>query len=376
MQKTKSRFTRPQAIAILVGFLATVGVIIWIISGLLGPQAPTDVSAARLPCPNSDTVRPFGNQVLYYDGASLHCMSDSGSVRWSFPLGMDAGFDCTNDMITAWCGSTLYILDQNGLSTFNDNMGLPVQFARIGSQYVGAVLGEDSSPMLKVMDHTGAHMDDETEAYKKQILLDVGFYGANGEYMWSLALDVYGTVANTTLNTFEVGKMNTGEVSLGEPITYAVLFENGRLRVINTRKMHTFNERGSEDTAQTVLVYGWHYLGSEIPARGDALMLFAPTAQTENAFDIHELRLISQSKDQRYSLPDTCIGAAVWNKTVYAFSADKLFRAGQNDRRFTNYELPLDAPATNLIGTLSNGKVVLGCGDEAYVITLPQASGR
>jgi hypothetical protein len=374
MQKTKSRFTRPQAIAILAGFLATVGVIIWIISGLLGPQAPTDVSAARLPCPNSDTVRPFGNQVLYYDGASLHCMSDSGSVRWSFPLGMDAGFDCTNDMITAWCGSTLYILDQNGLSTFNDNMGLPVQFARIGSQYVGAVLGEDSSPMLKVMDHTGAHMDDETEAYKKQILLDVGFYGANGEYMWSLALDVYGTVANTTLNTFEVGKMNTGEVALGEPITYAVLFENGRLRVINTRKMHTFNERGSEDSAQSVLVYGWHYLGSEIPARGDALMLFAPTSQADSMYDLRELRLISGSTDKRYSLPDTCIGATLWSKNVFAISPTTLYRAGQSDSRFTTYELPISGKATQLLGTLTNGKAIIACGDEVYVISLPLGS--
>ena len=102
---------------------------------------------------------------------------------------------------------------------------------------MAAVVGGDTNPSLLVKDHYGAHMDMESDAYQYLMLLDVGFYGKNGEYMWTLALDIYGTAANTILNTFEVGKMNTGKVSLGEPITYAVLFENSVLRVINTRKM-------------------------------------------------------------------------------------------------------------------------------------------
>ena len=184
---------------------------------------------------------------------------------------------------------------------------------------------------------------------------------------------MFGTASNTILNTFEVGKMNTGEVSLGEPITYAVVYENSVLRVINTRKMLTFNDRGTEDTSASVLVYGWRYLDSEVPERGDALMLFAPTSQTENMYDLHELRLISGSRDKRYSLPDTCVGATVWNKTVYAFSKDTLYRAGQNDSRFTTYELPMESQATRLVATLTNGRAIVACGDEVYVITLPQA---
>ena len=173
-----------------------------------------------------------------------------------------------------------------------------------------------------------------------------GFYGKNGEYMWTLALDVFGTAANTILNTFEVGKMNTGEVSLGEPIAYAVIYENSLLRVINTRKMLTFNDRGTEDTAGKRAGYtaGGFWAG-EVPERGNALMLFAPTSQTDSIFDIRELRLISGTTDKRYSLPDTCIGAAVWNRTVYALSGSTLYRAGINDSRFTTYELPMDSEA-------------------------------
>jgi hypothetical protein len=216
-------------------------------------------------------------------------------------------------------------------------------------------------------------MDMETDAYDYLMLLDVGFYGKNGEYMWTLALDVYGTAANTVLNTYEVGKMNTGSVALGEPITYAVLFENSVLRVINTRKMLSFNYRGIESTTAGVLVYGWKLMGYEVPDRGDALILFAPTSQTDSVFDIRELRLITGTDDRQYSLPDTCLGATVWNKNIYALSKDTLYRAATADNRFMSYELPMDKDATRYIGTLQSGHILIACDNEVYVLTLPGA---
>ena len=373
MQRVKPKMSRRKAFVVLFLILAGVGLLIWGGISLFSVRLVTDVTASLLPCSYSDTIMPFGSNVLYYDGVSIHCMSETGSVRWSFQIGSDAGYDCNDSVVVAWTGSTIYILDQNGNASYNDNLGETIQFARVGAQYVAAVIGETTNPRLLVKDHLGAHMDEEADAFSTLILLDVGFYGKNGEYMWTLALDVFGTAANTILNTFEVGKMNTGEVSLGEPIAYAVVYENSLLRVINTRKMLTFNDRGTEDTAASVLVYGWRLLDSEVPERGNAMLLFAPTSQTDSIFDIRELRLISGSTDKRYSLPDTCIGAAVWNKTIYALSATTLYRAGINDSRFITYELPMDSQATRLLGTLNNGHAIVACGDEVYVITLPQA---
>ena len=373
MQRVKPKMSRRKAFMVLFLILAGVGLLIWGGISLFSVRLVTDVTASLLPCSYSDTIMPFGSNVLYYDGVSIHCMSETGSVRWSFQIGSDAGYDCNDSVVVAWTGSTIYILDQNGNASYNDNLGETIQFARVGTQYVAAVIGETTNPRLLVKDHLGAHMDEEADAFSTLILLDVGFYGKNGEYMWTLALDVFGTAANTILNTFEVGKMNTGEVSLGEPIAYAVVYENSLLRVINTRKMLTFNDRGTEDTAASVLVYGWRLLDSEVPERGNAMLLFAPTSQTDSIFDIRELRLISGSTDKRYSLPDTCIGAAVWNKTIYALSATTLYRAGINDSRFITYELPMDSQVTRLLGTLNNGHAIVACGDEVYVITLPQA---
>ncbi|MBQ7868366.1 MAG: hypothetical protein IJ354_09500 [Clostridia bacterium] len=371
MQRVNPKMSRPKAFALLFLMLAVLGLVIWGATRLFGDKPTSGVNASLLPCPYSEEIRPFGKNVLYYDGVSLHCMSDTGSVKWSFQLGSNGGYHCSDSMITAWVGSTVFILDANGNSTYNDNLGEAIQFARIGKQYVAAVIGDEDSPRLLVKDHTGAHMDEESDAYNNLILLDVGFYGKNGEYMWTLALDVYGTAANSILNTFEVGKMNTGETSLGEPITYAMVYENGKLRAINTRKMLTFNDRGSEDPSASVLVYGWHYLANEMPERGDALLLFAPTSQTESMYDIRELRLISGNNDKRYSLPDSCIGATIWNRTIYAVSGNTLYCAGMNDRRFTTYELPIDGSADRLIGLLSSGRIIVSSGEEVYTLTLP-----
>lgn len=377
MQRKQPRISRAKAFAILFGILAALGLVVFGITRLFAARPVTGVTASALPCVYSEHIYPFGQQVLYYDGNSIHCMSDRGAVRWSFQIGANAGLHCTDNVIAAWVGSTIYILDENGNSSYNDNLGEPIQFARAGAQYVAAVIGADDAPRLVVKDHTGAHMDEEADAYQKLIMLDVGFYGKNGEYMWTTALDVYGTAPNSLLNTFEVGKMNTGENLLGEPITYAVVYENGKLHTINTRKMRTYNDRGTEDTAASVLVYGWHFRDSEVPERGNASLLFVPTAQADAASsDIRELRLLNGSVDKRFSLPDTCFGAFVWSRNLYALSGTTLYRAGINDTRFSTYDLPMDRPATRFVGKLTNGKAIVACGDQVYVITLPQSVVR
>ena len=124
-----------------------------------------------------------------------------------------------------------------------------------------------------------------------------------------------------------------------------------------------------------MLVYGWRLLDDEIPERGNALMLFSPTSQSDSIYDIRELRLISGSSvDKRYSLPASCIGATVWNRTIYALSATQLLRAGLNDSRFTTFDLPLPGEATRLVDTLSDGRIIVACGEDVYVLTLPRGN--
>ena len=146
MQRAKLTRKRWQFIGILAVAVSVVAVLVILIVSLLGAPPVTKVKAYRLPCDYSENIKPFGQYVLFYDGVSIHCMSPTGSVRWSFQIGNDAGFSAGEEYIAAWTGSTIYVIDQNGNSTYNDNLGETIQFARIGKQYVAAVVGSDTTP--------------------------------------------------------------------------------------------------------------------------------------------------------------------------------------------------------------------------------------
>ena len=354
--------------------------IVLIIAVLLGLRTlrdmgkTTEISAVTMPCYASQDVTPFGDSVLYYDGASIHCLSSTGAVKWSFPVGGGALFSVSDEHMVVWVGSQLFIVDKNGRPSYNENMGAEIQFARVGESYAAVVIGDDTAPDLVIKDLQGSQVDEEAEAFSGMLLLDVGFYGEKGEYMWTLAMDVYGTAINTVMNTFQVGKMNTGEVSLGESLTYKVLFEDNKLRVFTTQQMYTYDYKAVQDVNSTMLVYGWKLIDQYIPSRGSASMLLAPTSQTSANNSITELRVLSGSLDRRYTLPSACVGAAVQGKNLYAFSNEYLYRADIDSQRFYGYALPLPegVTATGFIGLTANGRALLTSGDTVYSVGLPK----
>lgn len=354
--------------------------IVLIIAVLLGLRTlrdmgkTTEISAVTMPCYASQDVTPFGDSVLYYDGASIHCLSSTGAVKWSFPVGGGALFSVSDEHMVVWVGSQLFIVDKNGRPSYNENMGAEIQFARVGKSYAAVVIGDDTGPDLVIKDLQGSQVDEEAEAFSGMLLLDVGFYGEKGEYMWTLAMDVYGTAINTVMNTFQVGKMNTGEVSLGESLTYKVLFEDNKLRVFTTQQMYTYDYKAVQDVNSTMLVYGWKLIDQYIPSRGSASMLLAPTSQTSANNSITELRVLSGTLDRRYTLPSACVGAAVQGKNLYAFSNEYLYRADIDSQRFYGYALPLPegVTATGFIGLTANGRALLTSGDTVYSVGLPK----
>ncbi len=334
----------------------------------------TEITAVTMPCYASQDVTPFGDSVLYYDGASIHCLSSTGAVKWSFPVGGGATFSVSDEHMVVWVGSQLFIVDRNGRPSYNENMGAEIQFARVGESYAAVVIGEDTTPDLVIKDLQGSQVDEEAEAFSGMLLLDLGFYGEKGEYMWTLAMDVYGTAINTVMNTFQVGKMNTGEVSLGENLTYKVLYEDNKLRVFTTQQMYTYDYKAVQDVNSTMLVYGWKLIDQYIPSRGSASMLLAPTSQTSSDNSITELRILSGTLDRRYTLPSACVGAGVQGKNLYAFSNEYLYRADIDSQRFYGYALPLPegVKADGFIGLTSNGRALLTSGNTVYSVGLPQ----
>ena len=333
-----------------------------------------EIGMAKLPCYAYQNVTPFRDGLVYYDGASIHHLSSSGMIRWSFPAGSEVKFAVGPTHLAIWSGTQLFLVDKDGNATYNESMEANVQFVRVGERYVAAVVGEDTEPKLIVKDLKGAQVDAEQEAYNGLMILDTGFYGEQGEYLWTLALDVYGTAPNTILNTFQVGKMNTGEVSLGEALTYKVIYENAKLRVFTTRQVYTYDYRAVQDTNSTMLVYGWKLIDADIPERGRAKMLLAPTAQTSSAQLISELRVIEGMNDKRYTLPATCVGASIYRGNIYAISKDYIYRADTNSQKFFGYQIPAPegVDVTAFYGITDDGKMLLASGETMYSLTLPE----
>ena len=333
-----------------------------------------EIGMAKLPCYSNQNVTPFRDGMVYYDGASIHHLSSSGMIRWSFPAGSDVKFTVGPTHMAIWSGTQLFLVDKEGNATYNESMEANVQFARVGERYVAVVVGDDTEPKLIVKDLKGAQVDAEAEAYNGLMILDTGFYGEQGEYLWTLALDVFGTAPNTVLNTFQVGKMNTGEVSLGEALTYKVIYENAKLRVFTTRQVYTYDYKCVQDTNSTMLVYGWKLIDADIPERGRAKLLLAPTTQTSSAQLISELRVLEGMNDKRYTLPTTCVGASIFRGNIYAISADYIYRADMNSQKFFGYQIPAPdgVEITAFYGITDDGRMMLASGETMYSMTLPE----
>ena len=333
-----------------------------------------EIGMNQLPCYASQSVTPFRDGLVYYDGASIHHLSSGGTIRWSFPAGDGVKFSVGPSHLAVWAGTQLYLVDQDGNATYNESLEAQVQFARVGERYCVVVVGEDTDPKLIVKDLKGAQVDMEAEEFSGLMILDTGFYGEQGEYLWTLALDIFGTAPNTIMNTFQVGKMNTGEVSLGEALTYKVIYENAKLRVFTTRQVYTYDYKCVQDTNATMLVYGWKLIDADIPERGRAKLLLAPTSQTSSSQTISELRLLEGMTDKRYTLPTSCVGACIYGGHIYAVSSDYIYRADVSSQKFFGYQVPAPdgVEITAFYGITDDGRMLLASGGTMYSLTLPE----
>lgn len=354
--------------------IAAVVLVVVSVQLLRGIGRSSELSVVRLPCLVHQDVTPFGNDVVYYDKASIHCLSTSGGVRWSYPIGENASFSVSDTHIVLWRGNQLVILDHNGKPTYNENMDGIVQFARIQNQYAAIVIGDDSSPTLLVKDMQGAQRDYESETFDGMLILDVGFYGDDDQYMWTLAMDVYGPAVSTVMNIFQVGRMNAGVVSLGEDLVYKVLYDNNRLRVFTTQHMYTYDYKGVQDASGTMLVYGWQLIDSDTPARGDARMLLTRTLLNNTTYKISQLRLIAGDIDKNYTLPSDCLGAAIQGDNIYAVSPDYLYHTSISSQHFYAIAVPLpdDQTVTNFLGLTRDGHAIVAGGNQVYSVTIPK----
>ena len=332
------------------------------------------VTALSLPCYAHQDVTVFQDGVLYYDGASIHFVNAGGGIEWSYPVGDGASFSVSEDHLVIWAGTQLFIVDAKGRPSYNQSMEAPIQFARIGKKYAAVVTGDDLKATLTVKDLQGTQVDAETEAFDGMLILDCGFYGSNNEYMWTLSYDGYNPAIATIMHTYQVGQMNTGEVNLGEHLAYKVIYADNLLNVFTTQQMYIYDYKGVQNVNDTMLVYGWKYLDHAVPDRGATQFLLAPTAQTSAVQSITELRVFTSALDRRYTLPSSCVGAAIDSGRIFAFSDNYLYAGNVSSQRFYAHDmnLPDDRLVTSFVGLTNNGYAIVISNNEVFSVSLPK----
>lgn len=368
--KRKRRKQIRNWIILIAVVLAIIGIV-----NLVGFLTRTSsVTALSLPCYAHQDVTVFQDGVLYYDGASIHFVNAGGGIEWSYPVGDGASFSVSDDHLVIWAGTQLFIVNAKGKPSYNESMEAPIQFARIGKKYAAIVTGDDLKSSLIITDLQGSHLDSESDAFDGMLLLDCGFYGSNNEFMWTLAYDVYNPAIASILHTYQVGQMNTGEVNLGEHLAYKVIFADNLINVFTTQQMYIYDYKGVQNVNDTMLVYGWKYLDHALPERGATQFLLAPTAQTNAVQSITELRVFSSSLDRRYTLPSSCVGAAIDKGRIFAFSEKYLYAGNVSSQRFYAHDmkLPDGRLVTDFVGLTNNGYAVVISNNEVFSISLPK----
>ena len=365
------RRVRPWMIALIA--VAVIG------AGYLGFRLwnrDASVTSQVLPCRASDDVTIFGDNVLYYDNSVIYCLYGGGGIRWSFPVGSGARFSASDSHLTVWNGAQLYIIDGNGHASYSETMESTVQFARVGSKYCAVVVGSDTEPTLLIKNLDGTQADFEREEYSGMVILDAGFYGEADQYLWTLSYDYYGVAINTVLNTYQVAKRNTGKVNLTNFLAYKVLWENNALRVITTQQMYKYDYKAVLDNSATQLVHGWQFEDSDTPRRGDASILMVRTTEITGAQrQLTTLRVFRGENEERYNLTVPCVGAAIQDGVIYAFSEDRLYYTKMPRKQFGAEFLPLpeDKRVSSLIGITAGNRAIVACTDgTVYSITLPK----
>lgn len=369
--KKKSPFQKILRIVILAAALTAI-LVVAVMYALNGNTREGIGRITRIGATLSQNVSPFGDNVIFYDGTTLHCVAATGGNEWSYQIGTNADYDATEKRIVAWSGNDLYILNSRGRLIYNNKMSDAIQFASAGDEYVAVFVGDSDNGVVSVINSSGQIVDNIPVS--NQTLLDIGFFMSTTtssaqptELMWMLGLNTTGTVISTELQTYQPGKLSTGKSSLGEHIAYSIYDENGNLNIVTTRQILHYSYRALEASSPT-LIYG--YTVEDVQQSGKTLyQLLVPAQEQSEGISINNVRLMYGSVDRVLHLPGTCIAAKLGTKSVYGFSTNAVYACRFGETTFRAYAMPINVTA--VLGMMTDNRAVVASGSEIYVVELP-----
>lgn len=315
---------------------------------------------------NLQDLQTTANGFVYYDGSTVSAISSSGSVRWSYLVGANAGFAATDYGVATWVGQTITLIDaETGVTTFNGNMDAQVLNAHMGGKYTAVVIGEETNSTVVLMESGGRQVSQIV--LEDVTVIDFGFF-SNESLLWIMVCDSNGTVPTCNIQTYRPGKEIVGSIHDNEQLAYAVMFQSSQVLVAGDTYLRTYDYTGTEDASQRKLIYGW-YLASADETSNDPLMAFVNDAQLKGESDIRDVRLLRQNVDRVVRLPFGCMNVVAMGDTIYGFTADgHLVIYGVNDPTSSAYQLSINIDT--VYGVTRDGVAVLGNGGTVYLVNL------
>ncbi len=362
----------------IISYLVLTVVLAVIVAGILfaasflGDTGRKDIGRVnRIGATLNQNITPFGNNVIFYDGTTLHCVAATGGNEWSYQIGSNADYDATDSKVVAWSGNDLYILNEKGRLIYNNKMTDNIQFASAGNEYAAVFVGESDKGVISVINSSGQIVDNV--AVSNQTVLKIGFFETTTtgtqrvELMWVLGINTSGTVISTELQTFQPGRLSTGKSSLGEHIAYKVYDVNGILNVVTTRQILHYNYRVLENGSPT-LIYG--YTVEDVKkVDNTTYQLLIPSQEKSNGTQISNIRIMYGAMDRMIHLPSECLAVKLGTRSIYGFSQNKVYACRYGETTFS--EFPLSVKITAVLGMITDNRAVVASGSEIYIVELP-----
>ena len=369
-RRNLSRFL--PAVVVAAAVIILLSIVLRFVSTERGRSAIGRVT--RIGATVGQNVAAFGDGVIFYDGATLRCVSATGGSTWSYQIGTNADYNISGSRIVAWSGNDLYILNDRGRLLYNNKMTEEIQFAAVGEEYAAVFCGDEDDGIVTVINSAGQTVDKIT--ITNLALQNIGFFKAvtsssgvqQTELMWILGLNTTGTVINMELQTYQPGRLSIGKTSLGEHIAYKVLDDgSGNLDVVTTREIQHYNYRGVS-TGSSSLIYG--YTLHDSGRQGDTLYrLLIPEQEMNSSMRISAARLMTGSMDRMLHLPVSCLDVRLGTRAVYGFSENAVYACRFGETNFESYAMPIQV--TSVLDMMANNRVVVASGNDIYIVELP-----
>ena len=334
---------------------------------------PTLGRVTRIGATVGQNVTAFGDGVLFYDGATLRCISAAGGSTWSYQVGANAAYQVGKRRIAAWSGNDLYILSDRGRLLYNNKMPDTIQFAAVGETYAAVFCGAADQGVVTVIDGQGQTVD--KIPIESLALQSLGFFtasldkgaGQNAELMWMLGLNTSGTVISMQLSTFQPGRLSIGKTLLSDHLAYRVYDDGaGNLGVVTTREIQHYNYRGvSIGNRELIYGYALHDVNNE---RGLHRLLI-PEQEVSRSLRIDNVRLVTDHVDRMLHLPVPCLDVRLGSRATYGISENTVYACRFGETSFESFALPIQVTA--VLDMMEGNRAIVASGSDIYVIELP-----